>query len=111
MTPPLTARKSSENGYRVLTDGVEIGSVSLRERHTRRGLLYWHWGVDTMPLMDHGGRPPQGEVDVDNTPMSIEAGFHDALAAFKKAFGIWHAGVRPEVWADNLERKRRAQAR
>jgi hypothetical protein len=50
-----------------------------------------HWGVDIMPLMDHGGRPPTGD-----------ACSHDAaLQAFRAAFFPWindHA----HDWARNL---------
>ena len=101
----LTHRRVSENGYRISTGGVEIGSVSLMQRHTKNMRPYWHWGIDVMPLMDHGGRPPQGDVD------NLEAGFHEALAAFKKAFTTWHAKIDPELWRENLDHKRDAAER
>ena len=47
---------------------------------------YWHWCVDTVPLMDHGGNPPSGETD----------NFEDALAAFKAAFATWYATGPPD---------------
>jgi hypothetical protein len=62
-TGHLIARKSNDNPrtYRVIFyDGVlrvEIGSIAESARHTRGNKRYWHWGVDTMPLLSHGGRP------------------------------------------------------
>lgn len=109
--PRLAYKRQREHGYRIVHDGVEIGSVSLQERHTRNNALFWRWGVDVMPLMDHGGRPPSGEIDVDGDPASIDAGFHDALAAFKRGFAQWLAGIDPGKWRRNLEHKRIGQDR
>ena len=94
----LTYRQISESPpiYRVSTDGVEIGSVSL---WSRRGGEEWHWGVDVMPLL---ARPtPNGNAD----------SFDDALAAFKSAFTTWLTRVDPEKWRENLEHKRQGQER
>ena len=41
--------------------------------------IVWHWGVDIMPLMDHGEHPPSGDA------WSGDA----ALQAFKAAFFKW----------------------
>jgi hypothetical protein len=41
-----------------------------------------------VPLMDHGGHPPGGDV------WSFEAG----LVAFKEAFMTWHDELRPGQW-------------
>ena len=54
---------------------------------------HWHWGVDTMPLMDHGGRPPSGDADT----------FEAALQAFKAAFTKWHARLYPGDWQRNRD--------
>jgi hypothetical protein len=53
----LTYRQASPDGYRIKFDGVEIGSIARRHQHVQNRDI-WHWGVDAMPLMDHGGRPP-----------------------------------------------------
>ena len=82
--PDLTYRRVAAYGYRVKFDGVEIGSVSKRLQHVRQREL-WHWGIDTMPLMDHGGRPPRGDADT----------FAEALQAFKSAFLLWHGALPP----------------
>jgi hypothetical protein len=79
-------------GYRVNFDGVEIGSISRRLQHVQHR-FYWHWGVDTMPLMSHGGRPPSGDADT----------FEEALVAFKAAFTKWHAGIDPKLWTKNVD--------
>jgi len=87
----LTYRRVSPNGYRVSFDGVEVGSISQRSHHKRKE--FWHWGVDIMPLRDHGGRPPSGDVDT----------FEDALSAFKLAFMKWHAALPPGLWEKNRD--------
>jgi hypothetical protein len=69
-------------GYRIKFDGVEVGSISRRHQHVENR-NYWRWGVDVMPLMDHGGRPPDGDAE----------SFPEALAAFKAAFAACHAGA------------------
>ena len=95
-TATLTARKTSDDppSYRVIFDDgtgpLEVGSVSERTSHTRRNQIFWRWGVDTMPLMDHGGRPPTGEA----------ASREPALTAFREAFFRWldqHAADWPEL--------------
>jgi hypothetical protein len=78
--------------YRVKFDGVDVGSIAQRYQHIDHRYC-WHWGVDTMPLMDHGGRPPSGDADT----------FADALFAFKASFTAWHAGLGPELWQKNRD--------
>lgn len=80
--PALTYRRSSEDVFRVSCDGVEIGSISKRDSHAH-GFAYWHWGVGILPLMSHGGRPPEGNAD------SFEA----ALVQFKVEFAEWQATI------------------
>ena len=75
------------------TGPVEVGSIAERTRHTQRNERYWHWGVDIMPLMSHGGRPPSGNAKT----------FEAALEAFKAAFTAWHAGREPELWEKNRD--------
>jgi hypothetical protein len=60
----LIARRTSNDPpiYRVVFDGVEIGSISLQTRHVEPIQTYWHWGIDVMPLLDHGGRP-SGDIE------------------------------------------------
>ena len=55
----LTYRKlnGAPPSYRVSLDAVEIGSISLRTNHITNA-DYWHWGIDTMPLI--AGRTPEG---------------------------------------------------
>jgi hypothetical protein len=79
-------------GYRVKFDGIDVGSIARRYQHIDH-CYCWHWGVDTMPLMSHGGRPPSGDVET----------FEDALLAFKAAFAAWHAGLEPELWTKNRD--------
>jgi hypothetical protein len=90
--PALTVRRVAAYGYRVKFDGVEIGSVSRRLQHVRQREL-WHWGIDTMPLTDHGGRPPSGDADT----------FAEALQAFKAAFLQWHRALPQGLWERNRE--------
>ena len=90
--------------YRVSTGGVEIGSISLQTRHLHRISTYWHWGVDIMPLMDHGGGAPSGDIEPP-------AGFEDALKAFKEAFTQWREGIPDDLWRENLEYMRAGQER
>ena len=52
-----------------------------------------------MPLMDHGGGVPRGDIE-------LSGGFEDALKAFKEAFTEWRAGVPDGLWRENLEYKR-----
>src|SRR5687768_13370113 len=95
----LTYRLASPDSYRIKFDGVEVGSVSKRSDLDQRE--YWHWGVDVMPLMDHGGRPPSGDA------WSFEA----ALEAFKTAFTAWHAEIDPATWQQNMDYMRAGQER
>lgn len=103
----LTARKTSDEPpiYRVWFDDgtgeLEIGSIAERQRHTGHLNVFWHWGVDIMPLMDHGGRTPSGEAP------SREA----AIDAFRDAFTQWLADVPAELWAQNRDYKRRGAER
>jgi hypothetical protein len=79
-------------GYRVKFDGVEIGSIALRRQHVENRDR-WHWGVDSMPLMGHGGRPPYGDADT----------FEGAKIAFRRAFEEWIARIPVEVWELNRD--------
>ena len=58
----LLLRQTSESPpcYRVRYEGVEIGTISETVNNVTQ-ITFWHWGVDTMPLMNHGGRPPSGQ--------------------------------------------------
>jgi hypothetical protein len=100
--PQLTYRQTVPNAYRVSADGAEIGSISLHTRHLHRIQTYWHWAVDIMPLMDHGGRPPSGDIEPPGS-------FEDALKAFKEAFTQWRAGIPDDLWRESLEHKRADQ--
>ena len=86
----LTYRAVGPDAYRTSFDGAEVGSVSKRTHHVQQR-DHWHWGVDTMPLMDHGGRPSSGHVE------SFEA----AMEAFKTAFTKWHSELSPGLWEEN----------
>ena len=98
-TSSLTYRQVTQNSFRVCADGVSIGTIS---RHTRAGRpAVWHWGVDRMPLMNPGRRPPSGEAD------SFEA----AQEAFRPAFTAWHAALDPTVWENNRSRMATSAAR
>ena len=89
---PLTYRLVAPDAYRISFDGIEVGSIAKRTHHIKLE-EHWHWGVDTMPLMDHGGRTPSGDV------WSFEAG----LTAFKEAFTKWHADLHPGDWQRNRD--------
>ena len=69
---------------------VEIGSIS--EHMLPFNWNYWHWGVDTMPRMGHGGRAPSG----DN--WTLEA----AKRAFKAAFIKW-VNEHADKWPSNRD--------
>jgi hypothetical protein len=90
----LIARKVNDDppAYRISFDGVEDGSIAKRTQHVQLN-DYWHWGVATMPLMDHGGHPPSGDA------WSLEA----AMNAFKEAFTKWHAELPPGLWERNRD--------
>ena len=74
-------------------DGVAICSVSERYQHV---LQHWRGGVDTMPLMSHGGRTPSGDADI----------FEAALRAFTKAFMKVACDRAAGCLGENLEHKR-----
>lgn len=97
----LTYRSVNPDAFRVSFDG-----------HRRRLDLEAHgsrqatgslapWGVDTMPLMDRGGRGPSGDADT----------FEIALAAFKAAFTKWPAALPPGLWETNRDYIRGSAAR
>ena len=94
----LLLRKANESppSYRVKYDGVDVGSISETSSHVTR-LTFWGWGVDTMPLMDHGGWPPSGEA------LTLD----DAKAAFRRAFLIWLDSLERGVWERNRDYKKR----
>jgi hypothetical protein len=95
----FTYRQVTQNSFRVSADGVSIGTIS---RHTRTGRpAVWHWGVDTMPLIDPGRRPPSGNAD----------SFDAAQEAFKTAFAAWHAALEPGRWENNRSRVAASAAR
>jgi hypothetical protein len=83
--------------YRVTFDDgagpLEVGSISERTRHAQQNQAHWHWGVDIMPLMDHGGHPPEGDA------WSRDA----ALQAFKAAFMQWLNDLHPGDWQRNRD--------
>ena len=70
-----------------------VGSVSERTHHTKKSEVYWRWGVDTMPLMGHGGRVPSGEVTTRE----------EALQAFREAFLKWVNDLHPGDWQRNWD--------
>jgi hypothetical protein len=71
----LRRASDSPPSYRVKYHGVEVGSISETSNHVSK-VTYWRWGVDMMPLMEHGGRPPSGQALTRA----------DAQAAFREAF-------------------------
>jgi hypothetical protein len=77
-------------------DGVEVGSISETSSHMTR-LTFWTWGVDTMPLMHHGGRPPSGQA------LTLA----DAQAASREAFLNWLDDLEPGDWERNRDYKKR----
>ena len=92
----LRQANASPPSYRVKYDGVEVGSISETSSHVTK-LTFWYWGVDTMPLMDHGGRPPSGQT------LTLD----DAKAAFRQAFPSWLDDLPPVVWERNRDYKKR----
>ena len=84
--PKLTVRKTDDHqpAYRVLYDDgtgeLEIGSIARRTRHTAFPDVVWHWSIDVMPLMDHGGRTyrfvdqPYGTIDRTSTNTTTSGG-------------------------------------
>ena len=97
----LIARKANDDppGYRSIFDGVEVGSISQRDRHTKSNEKYWRWGVDTMPLL--GGGEPSGET------WSFEA----AREAFRSAFFKWVNDLHPGDWQRNRDYKKAVEER
>lgn len=89
----LTVRIANADapGYRLKFDGVEIGSISRQDRAGSRSV--WHWGIDTLPLMDRGGRTPRGDAD------SFEA----AKDAFRWGFEQWFADLPAADWIENRD--------
>jgi len=71
----LTFRLASPDSYRIVSMALKSAPCRKRVSHLDHQ-EHWHWGIDTMPMMDHGGRPPIGDA----------AKFAAALAAFKAAF-------------------------
>ena len=102
----FVVRKTSDDPiiYRVSFDGVEIGSISLQQRHVHPIKTYWHWGIGILPLADHGGRPPEGDIEPPG-------GFEDALKAFKEAFTQWREGIPDDLRRENLEHMRAGEER
>ena len=78
-------------GYRVSFDGVEVGSIAKRPHHIQLH-DYWHWGVDTMKLIAHGGRPP-----------TFEAALGDFKLAVKLAVTHWHQNQPADLWKENRD--------
>lgn len=96
----LTLRRTNDDppSYRVKYDGVEIGSISKRYHHVEHR-DFWQWGIDTMPVMDHGGRPPMGEA----------RSFEQAKAAFRKGFDEWRTRLPPGQFEENLIYKQKSR--
>ena len=78
----FTARKVSDDppSYRIWFDDgsgeLEIGSISERRRHTGYQDVFWTWGVDIMPLMDHGGSPRNAWSREGALQASVRRSFH-----------------------------------
>jgi hypothetical protein len=91
----IIARKVHDDppAYRIFQD-VEIGSISQRFRHTDSSRSYWHWGIDTMPLI--GGRTPDGDA------WSFEA----AREAFREALFKRVNSLHPSDWQRNRDYKK-----
>ncbi|ABE64618.1 hypothetical protein Nham_3933 [Nitrobacter hamburgensis X14] len=82
--PNLRRTNNDPPSFRVKYDGVEIGSISKRHHHVEHR-DFWSWGIDTMPLMSHGGGPPAGEA----------RSFDQARKLFKEAFEKWKTSLPP----------------
>jgi hypothetical protein len=95
----LSLRRANDDplSYRVKYDGVEIGSISKKHHHVEHR-DFWSWGIDTIPLMRHGGRPPRGEA----------RSFERAKKLFRQAFEEWKAGLPPGQLEEHLIYKRAA---
>jgi hypothetical protein len=98
---PPDLRRSADLSH---LNGVKIGSISQRTRHVMPIITYWHWGVGILPMMSHGGGPPEGDIEPPG-------GFEDALQAFKRAFTERRAGIPDDDWRENLEYMRAGQER
>jgi hypothetical protein len=98
----LTLRRANDDppSYRVKCDGVEIGSISKRHHHVEHR-EFWSWGIDTTPMMNHGGRPPTGEA----------RNFEQAKRLFQEAFEKWKEALPPGQFEENLIYKRDASSR
>lgn len=98
----FTLRKANEDppSYRVKYDGVEIGSISKQHHHVEHR-DFWSWGIDAMPLMNHGGRPPYGEA----------CNFDPAKKLFQQALEEWRSRLPPGQFEENLIYKRAAASR
>ena len=71
-----TARPSIAS-FSTTAPGGEVGSISERTQHSQQNQIVWHWGVDIMPLMAHGARPPDGnEWSRDAAMQAFKAAFH-----------------------------------
>ena len=88
----VTIHPHERNAYRVVYDGIEIGSISLQNQHVVK-IERWVWAVDTMPAMDHGGKVPRGEAQ----------SLQQATAAFREAFTAWRAGISDDLWKKNRD--------
>jgi hypothetical protein len=75
-----------------------MASRSARSESSSRvtKVTFWGWGVDTMPLMDNGGRPPSGQA------LTLA----DAQAAFRQAFFSWLDDLESGVWERNRDYKK-----
>jgi hypothetical protein len=106
LTHQLTYRRTSDDPeiHRMSTDGVEIGSISLQSHNVHPVRMYRHCGLDLLPLMSHGGKPPSGDIEPPG-------GFEDTPRTFKEAFTHWRAGIPDDKWRENLEHKRAGQER
>ena len=94
--PDFIYRAVAPDTYRISVDGVDVGSVSKRVQYGQ-SREYWHWGLDTMPVMKHGGDPPSGEAD----------SFEDALAALKAAFATSSATEPPDPMDEKNKRRKK----
>jgi hypothetical protein len=101
--PNLRRTNNDPPSFRVKYDGVEIGSISKRHHHVEHR-DFRSWGIDTMPLMSHGGRPPAGEAREARS-------FDQAKKLFKEAFEKWKTSLPPSQLEENLIYKRAAASR
>jgi hypothetical protein len=74
----LTLRRANNDppSYRVNYDGVEIGSISKQYHHIEhRDFLAW--GIDMMPVMSHGGRPPYGKAQLQSGQEAVRGSLRE----------------------------------